>query len=73
MVGGEVAADDQPRLALPDCTTLRFFVWWTDGSSRTDIDLSVVFFGPDWERLGQVAYFNLKEWGRPQRRHHQRP
>ncbi len=51
------------RLALPDCTTLRFFVWWTDGKSRTDIDLSAVFFGHFWERLGQVAYFNLKEWG----------
>ncbi|HEY1189498.1 MAG TPA: hypothetical protein VGE74_17735 [Gemmata sp.] len=51
------------RLALPDCTTLRFFVWWTDGASRTDIDLSTVFFGHDWERLGEVAYFNLKEWG----------
>ena len=28
------------RLPLPDCTTLRFFVWWRNGKSRVDIDLS---------------------------------
>lgn len=28
------------RLPLPDCSTLRFFVWWKNGRSRVDIDLS---------------------------------
>src|SRR5258707_80320 len=51
------------RLALPTCDTLRFFVWWKDGDSRTDIDLAAVFFSDDWKRLGDVSYYNLKEWG----------
>jgi hypothetical protein len=52
------------RLALPACDTIRFFVWWTEPKGeRTDIDLAAVFFGGDWKRLGDVSYYNLKEWG----------
>lgn len=51
------------RLALPTCDTLRFFVWWKDGKGRTDIDLAAVFFSADWNRLADVAYYNLKDWG----------
>lgn len=52
------------RLALPVCDTLRFFVWWTEPEGeRTDIDLAAVFFSGEWKRLGDVSYYNLKEWG----------
>jgi hypothetical protein len=52
------------RLALPACDTLRFFVWWKEPKEeRTDIDLAAVFFSDDWKRMGDVAYYNLKEWG----------
>ena len=52
------------RLALPACDTLRFFVWWKEPKGeRTDIDLAAVFFGDDWKRLADVAYYNLKDWG----------
>lgn len=52
------------RLALPACDTLRFFVWWKEPEGeRTDIDLAAVFFSDDWKRLGDVSYYNLKEWG----------
>jgi hypothetical protein len=52
------------RLALPICDTLRFFVWWMEPEGeRTDIDLAAVFFSSEWKRLGDVSYYNLKEWG----------
>lgn len=52
------------RLPLPNCDTLRFFVWWKEPEGqRTDIDLAAVFFGDDWKRLADVAYYNLKDWG----------
>lgn len=52
------------RLALPGCDTLRFFVWWKEPEGqRTDIDLAAVFFSDDWKRMGDVSYYNLKEWG----------
>jgi hypothetical protein len=51
------------RLDLPDVSTLRMFVWWTNGKERTDIDLSAVFFGEDFIFLDQVSYYNLKTYG----------
>jgi stress response protein SCP2 len=39
---------------------IRFFVWWTDGASRTDLDLSAVFLDEDFKVSGQIAYYNLK-------------
>jgi hypothetical protein len=32
------------RMRLPEADTLRFFLWWKNGHSRTDIDLSVACF-----------------------------
>lgn len=52
------------RLTLPACDTLRFFVWWAEPEGeRTDIDLAAVFFSGEWRRLGDVSYYNLREWG----------
>lgn len=51
------------RLPLPDCSILRFFVWWKDGESRTDLDLSAAFLGDDYRYLSSVGYYNLREHG----------
>ena len=50
-------------IALPECSTLRFFVWWKDGESRTDIDLSAAFLDEDFNFKTTVAYYNLREMG----------
>ncbi len=51
------------RLALPDCRTLRFFIWWKNGKSRVDIDLSAVMYDADLGYVSTLAYYNLKEFG----------
>lgn len=51
------------RLPLPDCTMLRFFIWWRNGKSRTDIDLSAALFDAAFDYVDVVAYYNLKNYG----------
>jgi hypothetical protein len=51
------------RLPLPDGTTLRFFVWWKNGKSRVDIDLSAVMYDADFGYVSTLAYYNLKDFG----------
>ncbi len=51
------------RIALPDGTTLRFFLWWKNGSSRTDIDLSAAMFDADFGCVTTISYYNLKDFG----------
>ena len=52
------------RLPLPpDCRVLRFFVWWKNGTERTDIDLSAALFNADFEFMNVLAYYNLKNFG----------
>jgi hypothetical protein len=51
------------RVPLPECKTLRFFVWWKDGEGRTDLDLSACFLGEDFEYKTAVAYYNLRNSG----------
>lgn len=52
------------RIPLPeDCRVLRFFVWWRNGISRTDIDLSVVMFDKDFGYCNFLAYYNLQDYG----------
>jgi hypothetical protein len=51
------------RLALPEGDTLRFFLWWTDGKDRTDIDLSAVLYDADFKYLDVLSYYNLKGFG----------
>ena len=43
--------------------TLRFFIWWKNGRSRTDLDLSCHFLDDDFGSVGTVAYYNLAEYG----------
>ncbi|HYH67220.1 MAG TPA: TerD family protein [Urbifossiella sp.] len=51
------------RLPLPDCTTLRFFVWWKNGRSRVDVDLSAAMYDADYRYVDTLAYYNLKTFG----------
>jgi hypothetical protein len=51
------------RLLLPSCTTLRFFVWWKNGRSRVDIDLSAAMYDAEYRYIDTLAYYNLKNFG----------
>lgn len=51
------------RLPLPDCTTLRFFVWWKNGRGRVDVDLSAAMYDAAYRHVGTLAYYNLKTFG----------
>ncbi len=51
------------RLPLPECSTLRFFVWWKNGRDRVDIDLSAAMYGKHYRYVDTLAYYNLKNFG----------
>jgi hypothetical protein len=51
------------RLPLPKADTLRFFIWWKNGNSRTDLDLSAALFKSDFSYIDVVSYYNLKNFG----------
>lgn len=54
------------RIKLEDGkNTVRFFIWWKDiksasYNSRVDIDLSATMLDEDYNNLGTVAYYDLK-------------
>ncbi|MFO0808945.1 MAG: TerD family protein [Gemmataceae bacterium] len=51
------------RLPLPDCAALRFFIWWKNGKSRVDLDLSAAMYDADLGFISTLAYYNLKDYG----------
>jgi hypothetical protein len=51
------------KLQLPEGDTLRLFIYWKDGSDRTDIDLSAIGLNADNSHNSTIAYYNLKEVG----------
>jgi hypothetical protein len=51
------------RLPLPEGAALRFFVWWKNGRSRVDIDLSAAMYDADYRYIDTLAYYNLKNFG----------
>lgn len=51
------------RLPMPDTRFIRLFLWWKNGSQRTDIDLSAAFFDANFVFKQTVAYYNLKDFG----------
>ncbi len=51
------------RLSLPDSRFVRMFLWWKNGRSRTDIDLSAAFYGAEFDYIDSVAYYRLKNFG----------
>lgn len=56
-----VALPRGSRLPLPDGKMLRLFLHWCQpaGGQRTDIDLSIGFFGDDWDYRGVCSYYAL--------------
>ena len=49
------------KLPIDDSTkTIRSFIWWKNGTHRTDIDLSAVMYDENWQYLEHVSYTNLK-------------
>lgn len=42
---------------------MRFFIFWRDGRSRTDLDLSALVLDSDFKFQTALAYYNLKEMG----------
>lgn len=51
------------RLPMPDTRFIRLFLWWKNGSQRTDIDLSAAFFDANFVFMQTVAYYNLRDFG----------
>jgi hypothetical protein len=51
------------RIAAPSEQYVRMFLWWTNGRSRTDIDLSAALFDDNFQHISTVAYYNLQDWG----------
>jgi len=51
------------RIELCVENTVRFFVWWKNGSDRVDIDLSAAILNSDWTLNTTIAYYNLKDFG----------
>ena len=51
------------RLPLPNTRVLRFFIWWKNGSHRTDIDLSAALFDAEERYVDVLSYYNLKNFG----------
>jgi len=51
------------RLPLPPGPIIRLFLWWKNGRSRTDIDLSAAFFDSGFRYVDVVSYYSLTSWG----------
>ncbi len=51
------------RLPIPDAETLRLFVWWHNGTDRTDIDLSASLFDEEFNYVDGITFYNLKSQG----------
>lgn len=41
--------------------TIRYFLWWKDGETRTDIDLTSSVYNDKWEYTADIAYYNLRD------------
>lgn len=51
------------RVPLPECSTLRFFLWWRNARGRVDIDLSAAMYDARFGYVDTLAYYNLKNFG----------
>lgn len=51
------------RIPMPVAGFVRLFLWWMNGRSRVDIDLSVVLYGDDYKYIDTIAFYNLRGWG----------
>lgn len=51
------------RLPISNGEVIRLFLWWMNGRSRTDIDLSAVLYGEKYDYLDTLAYYKLRKYG----------
>jgi hypothetical protein len=51
------------RLPMPEAGFVRLFLWWKNGRSRVDVDLSAVLYGPEYNYMDSIAFYNLRGWG----------
>ena len=51
------------KLPLPQGNIIRFFIWWREGRSRADIDLSAVAITGEHQLVDELAYYNLTTLG----------
>lgn len=51
------------RIPMPSGGFVRLFLWWMNGRSRVDIDLSVVLYGDGYRYIDTIAFYNLRGWG----------
>ncbi|WP_432727692.1 TerD family protein [Variovorax sp. W6] len=51
------------RLPMPDANIVRLFLWWKNGRTRTDVDLSAALFSAQYKYIDVLAYYNLKSYG----------
>lgn len=51
------------RLPMPEGNIIRFFLWWKNGSSQADIDLSAALYDDRFNFVDVVSYYNLKNFG----------
>ena len=58
-----LATDPVAGDAGPPPQVLRLFLYWQQAAARTDLDLSLIEFGPDFESRGHVSYTNLQTDG----------
>lgn len=46
---------------IPDGkNTIRFFIYWKQGDSRVDLDLSASGFNDKWENTGVISFYSLR-------------
>ncbi|MBA2943553.1 TerD family protein [Paenibacillus sp. CGMCC 1.16610] len=57
------------RLEMPEGDTIRFFLWWKEGTvsggkhtGRVDIDLSAVMYDEQWQYIEHISYTNLRSY-----------
>lgn len=51
------------RVPMPEGGFVRLFLWWMNGRSRVDVDLSAVLYGEDYGYIDTIAFYNLRGWG----------
>jgi len=46
-----------------DENIIRTFIWWKDGKTMIDLDLSAVLYDENWNYINHLSYTNLKDDG----------
>lgn len=51
------------RIPMAEDGFVRLFLWWMNGRSRTDVDLSAVLYSTEYKYIDAIAFYNLRNWG----------